>query len=380
MNMKNLNNIDLATQRAGASHLAMLMGLVLNLLVFGVKLVVGLLMGSVAILADSVNNLTDALSNVIILFSIKLSVKPADRDHPFGHGRAEYLTTLILACFMMFLGFEFLRIAVAAIQVPTVLVIDRVLILVLGATVVVKLFMWGYYRHVGKRIDASTLHALAVDSRNDVLITLLTLGTVLAQQWMGWDLDGYTGLVIAGIITYSGYKLAQGVISKLLGERPDHDTAKKITRMVKKHPQILGCHDLLMHNYGPTNILASLHVDMPNDLSMDEAHTIVDELEKQAQQELGISLLLHIDPTPVDDPRMEIIRNTVLDFVKSIDKKLSAHDFKINDTGEGAFITFELVLPYEYDRDKENIITKSLLAIIKGLDTDYQVNIETEYR
>ena len=378
--MKNFTDNNLTNQRSAASRLAMLVGMVLNLCAFGIKLVIGLLIGSVAVIADSINNLTDALSNLIVIFSIKLSVKPADREHPFGHGRAEYLTTLILATLIMFFGFEFLRQSFESIREPQLLDADYLMVAILSATALIKVFMWGYYHRVGKRFDAGTLLALAIDSRNDVLITLLTAGSVLIQQVTGLFVDGYAGILIAIIMTYSGYSLTKEVISKLLGEKPDHDTAGKITQLVRQHPQILGCHDLLMHNYGPSKILASLHVDMPNDLSMDDAHSIVDQLERQAKKELGISLLLHIDPTPVADPRMNAIKTATLDFVKSIDKKLSAHDFKINDTAEGVLVSFELVLPYEYERDKEDIILKSLSAIIKGMDASYLLSIETEYR
>ena len=376
--MNNLHHRD--NNRNKKSHHAVISGMVLNLLVFCIKLVVGLLISSVSVIADSFNNLTDALSNLIIMASIKLAAKPADREHPFGHGRTEHLTALILACAMIVVGIEFFRVSLDTLQNPHVIVLDSLFTVLLLSTALIKLFMWIYYHRIEKSTEFEPLKTLAVDSRNDVFITFFTIGSVFFTQLTGLMIDGYVGILISCLIIFSGYCLAKETISKLLGERPNTETARKILSLVESHEHILSSHDLIVHTYGPSITMATLHVEMSNHLTLDQAHSIIDKIERSVKKELLINLLLHIDPTPVADQRLIDIKEKTMSFLHSINPKMDAHDFKISDIGEQIHIVFEVVFPYEFDTEKEDIVIKSLTAIIQAINANYHVIIEPEYR
>lgn len=381
--MKNKNNIIEKTRekdRDQKSKKAVIIGMLLNFFIFAVKFIVGLLIGSVAILADSFNNLADALSNFIVMWGIKLSIKPADRKHPFGHGRIEYLTALVLACLMIVIGIEFFRESITAIFLPLPVILDPFLAGILLLTAFVKLFMWIYYQHIAKSTSSSPLKILAIDSRNDVFITFFTVISVFIGGFTELPIDGYAGIIISCLIAYSGYSLAKETISKLLGESPDLETVRKILNIVEKNENIIGSHDLIVHTYGPAISMATLHVDMSNSLTLDQAHNIIDYIERRVKKELGINLLLHIDPIPVADKRLSEIKEKTLSFLHNISEKLDAHDFRISDTNEKINIAFELVFPYEFDQEKEEIISKSLVSIIEAINIKYHVIIETEYK
>lgn len=371
---------DIDLNRNKNSKNAVIIGMILNILIFIIKFAIGIFISSVAILADSFNNLTDALSNIIVMLGIKLSVKPADREHPFGHGRVEYLVALILACIMIVIGIEFFRVSVTAVFFPSPVFMDFWLMLLLLLTSCIKLFMWIYYSYVGKSTDSSPIKALAMDSRNDVFITCVTVGSVFFTSLTNIIIDGYIGIIISCVIIYSGYQVAKETISKILGESPDKETSGKILNLVEKNENIIGSHDLMIHTYGPSITMATLHVDMPNSLTLDQAHSIIDSIERLVKKELGINLLLHIDPTPLEDKRLIKIKEKTMSFLHGINEKLDAHDFKISEMGKKFNIIFEVVFPYEFDKEKEDIIIKSLTSIIQSIDENYNVIIEPEYR
>lgn len=369
------NNID----RKRFSQLISIIGALTNAIIFVSKLTIGIILGSIAILADSFNNLSDVFTNVLVILGIKLSVKPADKEHPFGHGRGEYLVTLIIACFMIFLGFEFFRISILTIINPSPISFNIWLVAILVVTALIKLWMHFFYKEASKVINSKPLNTLAVDSLNDVFITTFTILSIIFTFFTGIIIDGFVSLIVSVIILYSGYKIAQETISKLLGESIDSETASKIQSMVESYENIIGSHDLIVHNYGPSSSMATLHVDMPNTLMLNQVHEIIDNIERKVKAELGIKLLLHVDPISVEDKRIVEIKERVFNYINKIDKNIDAQDFRIIE-GDTIDVIFELVLPHGYNKDKEQLILISIETIIKFLNKDYNPIIEREYR
>ncbi|MCL1995382.1 MAG: cation diffusion facilitator family transporter [Defluviitaleaceae bacterium] len=355
-------------------------GIVLNVFIFVIKVFIGFVLGSIAIIADGVNNLIDAFSNFLVALGIRISGKPADTEHPFGHGRGEYLTALIVACVMIFFGIEFLRASIDEIINPTPVGFSFWLIGILLATALSKVWLYIFYKKSGKKLNSKPISTLAVDNINDAITTFLATGSIVFAYFTNIMIDGYVGVAVSLIILRSGYKVAKDTISTLLGEGVDKEQADKIQALIESDENILGTHDLIVHNYGPTSSMATLHVEMSNTITLDQSHKIIDELERRVKKELGIQLVLHIDPISVGDGRLNDIKKVTLSYISQIDKSLDAHDFKIIDADNHTDIVFELVFPHGFDKEKENLVIVSLEAIIKSLNESYRPIIEPEYR
>ena len=266
---------------------AVVIGATANLFLFFIKLFIGLFLNSISILADSVNNLTDSLSNFVLIYGIKISEKPADKDHPFGHGRAEHILTFIVSSLMIFAGFEFFRISIEGILSERYITFNPLIVFILIFSILVKFFLFNFYR----KFESYTLKALSKDSLNDVFITLSTVISIFIPR-----VDSFLGISISIFIFYSGFSLAKKVVSKLLGEQIDKEILTKIEEIIYKEKMILGIHDVAVHNYGDKN-LGTLHVEMPDCLTLVEAHEIIDFLERKIKEETKVELSIHIDPT-----------------------------------------------------------------------------------
>ena len=282
--------------RTKYGNLASVVGMVTNTCLFVIKLIVGLLLNSISIIADAVNNITDSLANLIVIVGIKLAKKPPDNKHPFGHARIEYITSLIIAAFMLFLGYELITSSISAILNPEEIGFDMVLVGILVASGLLKLWQSGFYRKLGRAVDSEPLKALSKDSLMDVVIAIAIVSSIIFTHMTGIIIDGYVGLVVSLIILYSGFSVARETVSKLIGESIDPEQSDKILDFVKSYDEIISVHDLTVHSYGPGKNVPTLHVDMRDTLSLKEAHTIIDKIEQDAKEELDMELLLHIDP------------------------------------------------------------------------------------
>lgn len=359
---------------------AMVTGMAVNTVLFVVKLSIGMFIGSIAVIADSVNNLTDSLTNLLIILGLKMATKPPDREHPFGHGRVEYLTSLVIASLILVVSFEFLRSSISVILNPTEIIFTTTTVAVLVATALAKLWQSVYYSRTAEKISSDPLRALAVDSRNDVAVTSVTIVGILVSYFSDFIVDGYLGVFISFLILYSGYTLAKETISKLLGESVDENFADQIQNLAESYDNVLSSHDLIVHSYGPDRTMATLHVDMPDSLSLSYAHSIVDEIERRSKKELGITLLLHVDPVAVEDIRLKAVKEKVKTYTALIDPKIDSHDFKITEKEGRDDIVFELVFPHNFDKKKEGVVVLSLETILKTMDKNYNPIIETEHR
>ena len=352
--------------RAAVGKLSGIVGILCNLLLFAGKLTVGTLAASVSITADAMNNLSDATSSIVTLVGFRLAEKPADAEHPYGHARFEYLSGLAVAAMIVVIGFELAKTSVEKILNPTAVEFSLVTAGVLAASILVKLWLSRFNGRLGKLIDSATLMATSADSRNDVISTGAVLIAALVEHFTTWQIDGFVGLAVALFILWSGWGLARETISPLLGEPADPALRESISDFITAQPKVLGFHDLMVHDYGPGQRFASLHVEMDKNEDALECHEIIDDLERTCYREYDIHLVIHYDPVVADDPAVERMRKLVLAILHVKDPRLSIHDFRMVPGAGHTNLIFDLALPADLLSEKKEIQT-SLEAALNDL-------------
>ena len=364
--VKNPQNLSNPKTRTAVGSLSGVVGIVCNLLLFTLKLIVGTLAASVSITADAMNNLSDATSSIVTLLGFKLAEKPADEDHPYGHARFEYLSGLAVAVMIMVIGFELAKSSVEKILNPTAVEFGLATCVVLIGSIIVKLWLAFFNNKLGKMINSSTLEATATDSRNDCVATFAVLLAALIETITSFRIDGWMGLAVALFILYSGWNLAKETISPLLGEGASLELRDQIVGFVGSHAGVLGYHDLMVHDYGPGQRFASLHVEMDKDEDPLLCHEIIDDIERECFQKHGVHLVIHYDPVVTNDPELDRMRNLVTAILKVKDERLSLHDFRmVPGTGHTNLI-FDVALPCDL-RGQEKILQAALEAALNDL-------------
>ena len=352
--------------RSAIGSLSGSVGICCNLLLFLGKLVVGLLSASVSITADALNNLSDATSSIVTLIGFKLAEKPADDHHPYGHARFEYLSALAVAAMIIVIGFELAKTSVSKIINPTPVEFTALTACILLGSILVKLWMAIFNRKLGNMIHSSTLEATAQDSRNDCLATGAVLLAGLLELVTSWRIDGFMGLAVALFILWSGWNLARETVSPLLGEAADPQLKELILDYISSNPKVLGIHDLMVHDYGPGQRFASLHVEMDRKEDPLICHEIIDDMERECYQSHGIHLVIHYDPVVTNDPELDRMRNLVAAILRVKDERLSIHDFRmVPGTGHTNLI-FDVSLPGDL-RGQEDTIKSALEAALNDL-------------
>ena len=341
--------------RAKTGKLSGGVGIVCNLLLFGLKLLVGIVSGAVSITADAMNNLSDATSSVVTLVGFKLAEKPADEDHPYGHARYEYLSGLAVAAMIIVIGFELAKSSVEKIITPTAVAFSVPVLLVLVGSVLVKLWLSHFQKHLGQRIRSAALLAAATDSCNDVLATGAVLAALTVEHFTNLRIDGFVGLGVAVFILYSGVSMAKQTISPLLGETASPELRELIVGVVCAEPKVLGYHDLMVHDYGPGQRFATMHVEMDEKESALECHEIIDALERICLKEHNIHLVIHYDPVVTDDPELDRMRNVVQKILAGIDERITIHDFRMVQGKDNTNLIFDMALPAERMKDQKEI-------------------------
>jgi len=347
--------------RSRIGKLSGVVGIICNLLLFGGKLFIGIVSGSVSITADAMNNLSDATSSVVTFLGFKLAEKPADADHPYGHARFEYLSGLAVAALILLIGFELGKSSVQKIIHPSNVKFSAVLVAVLVLSIVIKLWLYLFNTHLSRKIGSATLKATASDSRNDVLATSAVLAASAIAHFTGWQLDGYVGLAVALFILYSGLTLAKETISPLLGEAANPELKKDISEMIKSTPKVLGYHDLMVHDYGPGKRFASLHVEMDRTEDPMECHDIIDNLERACLERFNVHMVVHYDPIVTGDAALEQMRSKVKEILARKDEKLHIHDFRMVQGNDHTNLVFDMVLPECYATPKQKRELKEYL-------------------
>lgn len=353
--VKEYQNTKSSQVRSRYGKLAGVVGIVCNVLLFGGKLLVGTLSGSVSITADAVNNLSDASSSVVTLLGFKLAEKPADIDHPYGHARIEYLTGLIVAAMILLIGAELVKTSFQKILYPQPVEFSIAMVVVLGFSIVLKLWMALFNRGLGKRIGSSTLIATAADSRNDVITTSAVLIACLVGHWSGLNIDGYMGMAVALFILYSGISIAKDTIDPLLGEAPNEELVRMAAEEIGTYDKVLGIHDLIIHDYGPGRRFASVHVEMDSREDPLECHDIIDDIERDFRTKHNIHLVIHYDPLVTDDDELNHMRGLITAVLHGIDERLSIHDFRMVRGPGHTNLIFDLVIPFEMSCQKKEL-------------------------
>lgn len=379
--VKDYSNTNDKTVRHHYGMLGSVVGIVCNIFLFASKLLSGLVLNSVSVIADAFNNLSDAGSAIVTLIGFKLASKPPDREHPFGHGRFEYISGLIVSFIIMLVGLEFLKSSVQKIFNPQKIEFSVLSLAILIMSIFVKLWLSMFNKKVGKIIGSKAMEATSMDSLSDVLATSATIVSVIVTALTGKVIDGYIGAVVACIVLFAGYNIAKDTLEPLIGTGIDPELAKNIHDMVLSYEGIEGVHDLIVHNYGPGRSMASLHAEVPANVNIQISHEIIDKIEKEVAEKLNVFLVIHMDPITMNDERVTNIKKSIVDIVKAIDSRLNIHDFRIVDGQEQINIIFDLVVPRSYsDKQKEELeIQVSKLAKIVDNRYNCVICVESSY-
>ena len=353
--IKNYQDTKDANVRTSVGKLSGIVGILNNLFLFVIKFLIGTIVHSVSIQADGVNNLTDAGSNIISILSFHLSNKPADKDHPFGHERTETIASLFVGILILVLGFETAKESISKVIHPGSIDFRLASVIILLVSIIVKFWMYTYNKKLSKTYDSSLLEATALDSISDVCGTTAVLVSTLLSPVLHFNLDGYMGIVVSGIILYGAYGLLRDMINSLIGEAPDPELVHNIVDMIMAHPAILGVHDMMLHNYGPNKIFASAHVEVDSSKDIFETHDHIDNIEREVKENMNIDLVLHMDPVKVNDPETELYREKVVEAIHQIDPKWGFHDFRIVSGPTHVNLVFDLVIPFEEKYTQEEI-------------------------
>jgi cation diffusion facilitator family transporter len=331
-------------------------GIACNVILFAVKLLIGVFSSSVAIIADAFNNLSDAGSSVVTLFGFKLSAAPADKEHPFGHGRMEYLSALAVAALIMVAGFELAGSSIEKIIAPVLPEFNLITLCILAVAIGVKLWMAFFYRNIGKRIRSDALMASYTDSRNDVLCTAVVLVASLVSWRFQIALDGYVGVAVSAFVLWSGFSVMKETVSPLLGQAPDPELVRDIIKTVLSFDGVTGVHDLIVHNYGPGRVIVSLHAEVPCRTDMMKSHDTIDLVERELMEKYNVLACIHMDPVDTEDERVQELRKIAQTVLQEVDPALSLHDFRVVHGETHTNLIFDMVFPFDKAKEKDALV------------------------
>ena len=370
--IKEPNETKKSAVRHAYGMLASITGIVLNLLLSAAKFAVGIVFGAISITADATNNLSDAGAQIISLISFKISAKPADRDHPFGHARIEYVASMIVSFIVLLIGFELLLESITKVVNPDPPEFSWLSVIVLSLSIVAKLWLCLFNRKLGKKISSSVMKATSADSLSDAIATTAVLASMLIAEFMSINLDAYMGIVVAIIIMIAGAKILNETKNSILGSAPDPETIDAIKEIIAEYPEILGIHDMVVHNYGPGNTIASLHAEVDGKADVFHTHDVIDNAENALFDRLGVRATIHLDPIVIDDERVNALREKTAAAVKKIDERLSIHDFRFVEGTTHTNLIFDVVAPFELKMSNGDL-KRTVADKISKLDPNYFV-------
>lgn len=374
----NYDNIKSPDVRHSYGMLCGIVGILLNILLFIGKFLAGFFSHSIAITADAFNNLSDAGSSFITLAGFKLASQKPDPDHPYGHGRMEYLSGLFVSLLILLMAVELLKTSVDKIINPQDTLINPVVITILIASILVKIYMSYYNQRIGKKIDSAALLATATDSRGDSISTLLVLISSLFSFFTGIQIDGWCGLLVGIFILYSGFTAAKDTINPLLGQAPDKEYVEEIERIVTSHDLILGIHDMMVHDYGPGRVVVSLHAEVPSDGDLLEMHDLIDHIEQDLANMCHCEAVIHMDPIAVNDPEVASLKAQIAHIITSIDSELKFHDFRIVKGPTHTNLIFDVLVPYRFTIGDNNLIDL-IDTKVKELNPTYFIVVKVDH-
>ena len=364
--VKNKDKVSDPKTRSAYGTLSSVVGIVLNLLLSLAKLTIGTLFGSIAITADATNNLSDAGSQIVSFISFKISAKPADRDHPFGHARMEYVASMIVSFLILHVGFDLLSESVRKVFSPEPVEFSPVIIVVLSLSVICKLWLALFNRKIGKKISSSVIKATAADSLSDAVATAAVLVSIIVSYFTGFNTDAYMGIAVSVLIFVAGIKILNDTKNSILGSAPEPEVIDGICEIVGRYPDILGIHDMTVHNYGPGNTIASFHAEVDGSKDVFYTHDVIDTAENTIYAELGVRTTIHLDPIVTDDEQVNELRRRVTELVKEIDERLSIHDFRFVPGHTHSNLLFDVCAPFEVkmsDRELKDKVSEAVSRI-----------------
>ena len=376
--VKNYEETEKVSVRTAYGVLASVVGIFCNVFLFAVKWMIGFFLHSIAVMADAFNNLSDAGSSIIGLVGVKMASKPADEDHPFGHGRIEYIAALIVAFLVLQVGFTFFKDSIGKIREPEELKFQLVSIIILILSIGVKLWRGYFNRTLGNKINSKVMLATAADAMGDVITTSATILAILFWKVTGINIDGFVGIGVSLVVMWAGVGIARDTLEPLIGEAVDPEEYERITNFVEGYDGIVGSHDLIVHNYGPGRSMASIHAEVPNDVDIEVSHEIIDRIERDAIKNLGIFLVIHMDPIETKDTYVLQVREQVEQTLDALDPAVSIHDFRMVDGKEQVNLIFDMVVPFEYDKKKQDELRMTLIKLLQIVDHRYQCVITLE--
>ena len=345
--VKNSEDVKNPEVRRRYGSLCSLVGIGLNICLFAGKYLAGVISGSIAVMADAFNNLSDAGSSVITLLGFKLAGMKPDPEHPFGHGRLEYLSGLAVAAAILLMGFELAKSSFEKIRHPEAVEASLLSLIILVVSIAVKLYMSYYNRKIGGRIDSAAMKATAMDSLSDAVATSVVLLSILIQKFTHLRVDGWCGILVAGFIIYAGYNAAKDTLSPLLGQKPDPELIEDIQKITLAHPEIVGIHDLVVHDYGPGRVMVSLHGEVPGNADIFVLHDVIDRTEKELKEQLGCEAVIHMDPIETNNELIGQMRREVAELVTQVHPAITIHDFRMVKGPTHTNLIFDAVLPHE---------------------------------
>ncbi len=375
--IKDCDNVTDPAVRERYGILSGAVGIVLNLLLSAGKLFAGLMTGSISITADAFNNLSDAGSSVVTLVGFKLAGQKADDGHPFGHGRMEYLAGLLVSLMILLVGVELGRSSIGKILHPEAVDFSLVSTGILAASILVKLWMGQFNRGLGRKIGSAAMAATAADSISDAVATAAVLAGTLVNRFAHVNIDGWVGLAVAVFILRSGWGAAKDTINPLLGESPDPELVKQLRELVLSHPQVVGMHDLIIHDYGPGRRLCSFHAEVPQDADILDAHDAIDHIEREIKEKFGIETTVHMDPIATADEKVNQLRRQVADLARVVEPEMTIHDFRVVRGPTHTNVIFDAVVPHKCRLTDEEVLQR-LRQAVSALDPTYQAVIQID--
>lgn len=369
--IKNHNDVSNTQVRNSYGILGGIIGIILNVLLSFTKLIIGFIVSSIAITADGFNNFTDALSSIITIFGFKLASKPADKEHPFGHGRIEYISALVVSFIVMLVGFQFVQTSISKIRNPKPLFFETIPFILLIISIIIKLWISSFDKTIGNKINSAALKAASLDALGDVFTTSCVAIGFLASKFTKFPIDGYLGLFVALFIMYSGFNLIKDTINPLLGEAPDSQLVVDLKKMVLSYDNIVGVHDLIIHNYGPGRCMASIHAEIPSDIDFIKIHEIIDEAEREISKKLNLHLVIHMDPLCIINEENLEAYNEINEIIEAHPNLTSFHDFRVIGEGGNKTIIFDAVINSKYRNISSEDIKSQLTDSIQESHPNY---------
>lgn len=369
--------------RLKLGYLGSVIGVIINIILFFIKLSIGLITSSIAILADAFNNLSDVAASVVTIIGFKLSSMPADKEHPYGHGRLEYISASIVATLVMVVGFQFIRTSVERILHPKTVIFEWIPLIVLSISILFKVWLSRFNIRLGNKINSSALKASGTDALGDVFTTLVVTISLLASKFTTFNVDGYIGIIVSIFILLAGFGIFKDTLSQLIGEYPDEDIIDGITKSLLSYDYVIGVHDLIIHNYGPGRMMGSVDVEIPPYIDVITIHEIIDKAERELGAEYNIKLVIHMDPVGFESKEVTEIRNEVKHIVKLRESLKSFHDLVLIEDLNKKSIVFDLVVDGNIinNIDKENIIIDEVILQLSSFNNgyEYSVRLDKEY-